>query len=148
MTMRTSKRSSDVQLSSSVRSIIQKTEVSFWSVCSTRRNRRKEKTISDELHNIQKSPGLYCLTSSVHFLLSLVYLLSLLMINDQLLFTMIDQSLGKPSFQRSAVFSNIVQKAFDPPPFYLNICPILQGVFFKRVFESPLIQWPEWAPHI
>ena len=27
-------------------------------------------------------------------------------------------------------FLNIVQKAFDPPPFYLNICPILQGVFF------------------
>ena len=43
--------------------------------------------------------------------------------------------LGKPSFQKSAVFFNIVQKAFDPPPFYLNICPILQGVFFKRVFE-------------
>ena len=44
--------------------------------------------------------------------------------------------LGKPSFQKSAVFLNIVQKAFDPPsPFYLNICPILQGVFFKRVFE-------------
>ena len=39
-------------------------------------------------------------------------------------------SLGKPSFQKSAVFLNIVQKAFDPPPFYLNICPILQGVFF------------------
>ena len=48
---------------------------------------------------------------------------------------MIDQSLGKPSFQKSAVFFNIVQKAFDPPPFYLNICPILQGVFFERVFE-------------
>ena len=33
-------------------------------------------------------------------------------------------------------FFNIVQKAFaPPPPFYLNICPILQGVFFKRVFE-------------
>ena len=43
--------------------------------------------------------------------------------------------LGKPSFEKSAVFFNIVQKAFDPPPFYLNICPILQGVFFKRVFE-------------
>ena len=43
--------------------------------------------------------------------------------------------LGKPPFQKSAVFLNIVQKAFDPPPFYLNICPILQGVFFKRVFE-------------
>ena len=44
-------------------------------------------------------------------------------------------ALGKPSFQKSAVFLNIVQKAFDPPLFYLNICPILQGVFFKRVFE-------------
>ena len=40
--------------------------------------------------------------------------------------------LGKPPFQKSAVFLNIVQKA---PPFYLNICPILQGVFFERVFE-------------
>ena len=42
-------------------------------------------------------------------------------------------TLGKPSPEKSAVFFNIVQKAFDPPPFYLNICPILQGVFFKRV---------------
>ena len=39
-----------------------------------------------------------------------------------------------PSFQKSAVFLNIVQKAFaPPPPFYLNICPILQGVFFYSV---------------
>ena len=38
-----------------------------------------------------------------------------------------------PSFQKSAAFLNIVQKAFDPPPFYLNICPILQGVFFHVV---------------
>ena len=44
-------------------------------------------------------------------------------------------NLGMPSFQKSAVFLNIVQKAFDPPPFYLNICPILRGVFFKRIFE-------------
>ena len=36
-----------------------------------------------------------------------------------------------PPFQKSAVFLNIVQKAFDPPPFYLNICPILQGVFLN-----------------
>ena len=43
--------------------------------------------------------------------------------------------LGMPPFQKSAVFLNIVQKAFDPPPFYLNICPILRGVFFKRIFE-------------
>ena len=41
--------------------------------------------------------------------------------------------LGKPPFQKSAVFLNIVQKAFDPPPFYLNICPILQGVFEHHV---------------
>ena len=40
--------------------------------------------------------------------------------------------LGMPPFQKSAVFLNIVQKAFDPPPFYLNICPILQGVFFEQ----------------
>ena len=37
--------------------------------------------------------------------------------------------------KKCSFFFNIVQKAFDPPPFYLNICPILQGVFFKRVFE-------------
>ena len=43
--------------------------------------------------------------------------------------------LGKPTCKKSEVFLNIVQKAFDPPPFYLNICPILQGVFFERVFE-------------
>ena len=41
--------------------------------------------------------------------------------------------LGKPPFKKSAVFFNIVQKAFDPPPFYLNICPILQGVFFDMI---------------
>ena len=44
-------------------------------------------------------------------------------------------NLGKPPPKKSAVFFNIVQKAFDPPPFYLNICPILQGVFFKRVLD-------------
>ena len=42
--------------------------------------------------------------------------------------------LGKPSAKKSAVFLNIVQKAFDPPPLYLNTCPILQGVFFKTRF--------------
>ena len=53
--------------------------------------------------------------------------------------------LGKPSRKKSAVFLNIVQKAFDPPPFYLNICPILQGVFFYSVFEIYEIYV---APHI
>ena len=61
-------------------------------------------------------------------------------------------SLGKPTRKKSAVFLNIVQKAFDPsPPFYLNICPILQGVFFKRVFAGGVFK-PVferfWAPHI
>ena len=42
--------------------------------------------------------------------------------------------LGKPFIKKSAVFFNIVQKAFDPPPFRLNICPILQGVLFKTRF--------------
>ena len=55
-------------------------------------------------------------------------------------------TLGKPSRKKSAVFFNIVQKAFDPPPpFYLNICPILQGVFFYSVFEIYEIYV---APHI
>ena len=53
--------------------------------------------------------------------------------------------LGMPPFQKSAVFLNIVQKAFAPPPFYLNICPILQGVFFYSVFEIYEIYV---APHI
>ena len=48
--------------------------------------------------------------------------------------------LGKPTRKKSTVFFNIVQKAFDPPPFYLNICPILQGVFFKTRF-SALKMW-------
>ena len=30
-------------------------------------------------------------------------------------------NLGKPPDKKSAVFFNIVQKAFDPPPFRLNI---------------------------
>ena len=35
---------------------------------------------------------------------------------------------GKPSIKKSAVFFNIVQKAFDPPPFRLNIMhSVLKG---------------------
>ena len=48
----------------------------------------------------------------------------------------VGKSLGKPSCKKSEVFLNIVQKAFDPPPFYLNICPILQGVFFVEAGTS------------
>ena len=49
--------------------------------------------------------------------------------------TLCKQGKGCPPLRKVQFFLNIVQKAFDPPPFYLNICPILRGVFFKRVFE-------------
>ena len=58
--------------------------------------------------------------------------------------------LGKPSGKKSAVFLNIVQKAFcPPPPLYLNICPILQGVFFKTRFWALKIMYlfhPQISP--
>ena len=38
-------------------------------------------------------------------------------------------SLGKPSFQKSAVFFNIVQKAFDPPPLFEHLSYFAGGVF-------------------
>ena len=36
--------------------------------------------------------------------------------DDLFLFFLFNLRLGMPSFQKSAVFLNIVQKAFDPPP--------------------------------
>ena len=39
-------------------------------------------------------------------------------------------SLGKPSFKKSAVFLNIVQKAFDPPPLsFEHLSYFAGGVF-------------------
>ena len=43
--------------------------------------------------------------------------------------------LGKPSAKKSAVFLNIVQKAFDPPPFIWTFVLFCRGCFLKRVFE-------------
>ena len=42
---------------------------------------------------------------------------------------------GEPTSARSAVFLNIVQKAFDPPPFVLNIMLqiFFDGFLKKRV---------------
>ena len=37
--------------------------------------------------------------------------------------------LGKPSFQKSAVFLNIVQKAFDPPLLFEHLSYFAGGVF-------------------
>ena len=41
--------------------------------------------------------------------------------------------LGKPPFQKSAVFFNIVQKAFDPPPLlFEHLSYFAGGVFLQR----------------
>ena len=45
--------------------------------------------------------------------------------------------LGKPSFKKSAVFFNIVQKAFDPPPL------LFEHHVVNFLMMPPLIQWPE-----
>ena len=42
--------------------------------------------------------------------------------------------LGKPSCKKSAVFLNIVQKAFDPPPFIWTFVLFCRGCFFKKRF--------------
>ena len=44
--------------------------------------------------------------------------------------------LGKPTRKESAVFFNIVLKAFDPPPLlFEHLSYFAGGVFLKRVFE-------------
>ena len=46
--------------------------------------------------------------------------------------------LGKPSFKKSAVFLNIVQKAFDPPPFIWTFVLFCRGCFLtmlKRIWN-------------
>ena len=42
---------------------------------------------------------------------------------------------GCPHFKKVQFFLTLFERPLTPPPFYLNICPILQGVFFERVFE-------------
>ena len=42
---------------------------------------------------------------------------------------------GSPPLRKVQFFLTLFKRPLTPPPFYLNICPILQGVFFKRVFE-------------
>ena len=37
--------------------------------------------------------------------------------------------------EKWSFFEHCSKGLWPPPPFYLNICPILQGVFFERVFE-------------
>ena len=49
----------------------------------------------------------------------------------------IQDALREAIVSEKCCFFNIVQKAFDPPPpFYLNICPILQGVIFIHTTTS------------
>ena len=42
----------------------------------------------------------------------------------------VDKSLGKPSCKKSAVFFNIVQKAFDPPPLLFEHLSYFAGGVF------------------
>ena len=42
---------------------------------------------------------------------------------------------GSRPVRKVQFFLTLFKRPLPPPPFYLNICPILQGVFFKRVFE-------------
>ena len=41
---------------------------------------------------------------------------------------------GCPPFKKVQFFWTLFKRPLTPPPFYLNICPILQGVFFKTRF--------------
>ena len=43
---------------------------------------------------------------------------------------LIISTLGMPSFQKSAVFLNIVQKAFDPPPLLFEHLSYFAGGIF------------------
>ena len=54
-----------------------------------------------------------------------------------------DAALGEPTATRSAVFLNIVQNAFDPPPFVLNIMLqiFFDGFLKKRVNVCRDIIW-------
>ena len=40
---------------------------------------------------------------------------------------------GCHPFKKVQFFLTLFKRPFTPPPFYLNICPILQGVFFNNV---------------
>ena len=41
-----------------------------------------------------------------------------------------DNNKGCPPFKKVQFFWTLFKRPLTPPPFYLNICPILQGVFF------------------
>ena len=48
-------------------------------------------------------------------------------------------TLGKPSCKKSAVFLNIVQKAFDPPPFIWTFVLFCRGCFLKRFWALKMV---------
>ena len=76
--------------------------------------------------------------------LALLALLALLDLLDllELLELLESLKLGMPSFKKSAVFLNIVQKAFDPPPLLFEHLSYFAGgvfscgEFFKRRFDK------------
>ena len=51
------------------------------------------------------------------------------------LFCLLNFYKGSPPLRKVQFFLTLFKRPLPPPPFYLNICPILQGVFFKRVLD-------------
>ena len=45
-----------------------------------------------------------------------------------------DDDKGSHPPRKVQFFLTLFKRPLTPPPFYLNICPILQGVFFKTRF--------------
>ena len=72
-----------------------------------------------------------------------------LCLNIGVIFSYNTKSLGKPSFQKSAVFLNIVQKAFDPPPLlFEHLSYFAGGVFWTQfwAFDIMYLFHPQISP--
>ena len=54
----------------------------------------------------------------------------LLSFEGQTFCSSLDQDKGSPPVRKVQFFLTLFKRPLPPPPFYLNICPILQGVFF------------------
>ena len=62
--------------------------------------------------------------------------------------TRVERKLGMPSGKKSAVFFNIVQKAFDPPLLFEHLSYFAGGVFWTRfwAFDIMYLFYPQISP--